>query len=83
MFSRLFTAHPRSVGESYLEHMGMAFGFAVSLALAALACLVHALLPFLFERTGSQIIDDLHDRMVRNRVRNDRRHAVEGLAEKA
>ena len=81
MFSRLFTDHPRSVGETYFEHMGMAFGFAASLAWAALACLVHALLPFLFVRTGSQIIDELHDRMVRNRVRN--RQTVEGLAKRA
>ena len=79
MLSRLFTAHPASVGESYLEHMGMAFGFSVRLALAALACLVHAFLPFLFERTGSQMIDALHDTMVRNR----RRHPVQGLAEGA
>ncbi len=79
MFSRLFTEHPRSVDETYVEHMGMALSFAGWLGLAALACLVHAFLPFLFEKTGSRIIDGLHDRMVRNR----RRHAIGGLAEKA
>ena len=79
MVSRLFTEHPRSVDESYVEHMGMALSFAGWLALASLACLIHALLPFLFEKTGSRIIDGLHDRMVRNR----RRNAIEGLAEKA
>ena len=69
MLSRLFTAHPASVGESYVEHMGMAFGFSLRLALAALACLVHALLPFLFVRTGSDCIHRLNQEMVENRKR--------------
>ena len=27
MIKRAFTEHPASVGESYFQHMGMAFGF--------------------------------------------------------
>ncbi len=69
MIANLFRDHPASVGESYLEHLAAAAGFAFWLALAALACTIHALLPFIFERTGSRIIDRLHDRMVRNRRR--------------
>ena len=68
MFTRLFLEHPRSVGESYLEHQRHAFAFVVSLLGAALACLVHALVPGLFVRTGSQAITRLHDRMVVNRT---------------
>lgn len=66
--NRLFTEHPQSVGESYIEHMGVAFGFGWRMVLAGLACLVHALLPFLFVKTGSRTIDQLHDRMVTSRV---------------
>ena len=66
----LFTEHPASVDESYLEHMGMALSFAGRLFAASLACLVHAVLPFLFVKTGSLAIDDLHDRMVANRNRH-------------
>ena len=69
MVTRLFTAHPSSVGESYGEHLAMALGFSWRLGLAALACLAHALLPFLFERTGSRIITGLHEDMVSNRRR--------------
>ena len=69
MVRQLFTEHPRSVDETYFEHMAAALGFAVRLSLAALACLVHAFLPFLFVKTGSTIIDGLHDRMVVNRRR--------------
>ena len=68
----LFTEHPASVGESYFEHMGVAGWFAFRMLLGAAACLVHAVLPFLFVRTGSQVITDLHDRMVANRVRAGR-----------
>jgi hypothetical protein len=64
---KLFTRHPASVGESYLEHLCAAGGFTASLLLAALACAVHALLPFLFERTASARIDALYSRMVTNR----------------
>lgn len=69
MFTRLFLDHPRSVGESYLEHQRHAFGFGISLLGAALACLVHAMVPGLFVRTGSECITRLHDRMVVNRTR--------------
>ncbi len=69
MIRRLFTEHPRSVDESYFEHLLAALGFSGRLALAALACLIHALLPFLFVKTGSAMITALHDRMVTNRRR--------------
>ena len=69
MFDRLFLAHPRSVGESYSEHMGTALFFARSLLLAGLAALIHAIFPTLFEKTASQIVGRLHDRMIVNRSR--------------
>ncbi|WP_232424685.1 DUF6356 family protein [Pandoraea sp. B-6] len=67
---KIFTQHPASVGENYLQHMGSALSFALPLLGACLACLVHALLPFLFEKTGSRIIVRLHDRMVTHRNRH-------------
>lgn len=62
MIARLFLSHPRSVGESYGEHAVFAAGFAWRLGLAALAAGVHAVLPFLFERTASRIVADLYQR---------------------
>ncbi|WP_424135585.1 DUF6356 family protein [Roseomonas chloroacetimidivorans] len=64
-----FTEHPASVGETYIEHMHTAAWFGWRMLLGSLACFVHALLPFLFTRTGSATITQLHDRMVVNRVR--------------
>ncbi len=65
-----FTAHPASVGESYGEHLTTAMGFSFALLRAALVCAVHAVLPFLFEKTGSECIRDLHGRMVTHRQRS-------------
>jgi putative acetyltransferase len=62
-----FTAHPASVGESYLQHLHHAAGFAASMIKGGLAVLVHAVLPFLFVKTGSGVIANLHTRMVTNR----------------
>lgn len=69
MIKTLFTAHPASVGETYGEHFVVASGFSARLFTAAIVCAVHALLPFLFEKTGSRIITELYARMVANRVR--------------
>jgi hypothetical protein len=60
-----FTAHPASVGESYGAHCRFALGFAGRLALAAGAAAVHAVLPFLFEKTASRMIGEMHDRLHR------------------
>ena len=64
---RAFTDHPASVGESYLQHLGRAFGFGTRMIGAGIACLLHGFMPFLFVRTGSRAISELNDRMVASR----------------
>jgi hypothetical protein len=64
---RLFTEHPASVGETYGEHMSNAAWFGIRMMLAGMACMVHAVLPFLFARTGSRVVAELNERMVINR----------------
>jgi len=61
---RAFTEHPASVGESYGKHLGRATCFGLRMVCAGIACLVHGVLPFLFERTGSRAIADLNERML-------------------
>ncbi len=56
----LFTAHPASVDESFGEHFFFAMKFAGLLFAAAGAALVHAILPFMFEKTASKIIAKLY-----------------------
>lgn len=69
MLDRWFLDHPRSVNESYLEHQAWALKFSGSLIMAGLACFAHALVPGLFERTGSTMVKQLHQEMVTKRVR--------------
>jgi hypothetical protein len=64
---RLFTEHPASVGETYGEHLVHASYFGGRMVLAGLACILHALLPFLCVRTGSQAIEELNAKMIARR----------------
>ena len=79
MLKTLFTRHPASVDETYIEHTGVALFFSGQMLLGALACLVHAFLPFLFVKTGSRVISGLHERMIvsRNRHLGKRPEAVQ------
>ncbi|HSF93911.1 MAG TPA: DUF6356 family protein [Thermohalobaculum sp.] len=58
----LFLTHPQSVDEDYFEHMAFAGRFSGKLFLAAGAALVHAFLPFLFEKTASRMIAEMYAR---------------------
>jgi len=69
MLNRLFRDHPRAVGESYGEHLFAASGFGISMMLAGLACVIHAIIPALFVTTASRVVDRLHDQLVVNRRR--------------
>ena len=66
---RLFTDHPASVGETYSQHLCSAWYFSAHMLFGAFCCFMHGLLPFLFEKTGSNRIAHLHDRMIVNRSR--------------
>ena len=63
------TDHLQEVGETYPQHLIKASGFAATMLAGGIACLVHALLPFLFVRTGSDCIRRLNQEMVENRKR--------------
>jgi len=66
---RLFTEHPASVGETWLQHCCSACRFSMLMLAGGFICAVHALLPFLFRTTGSDIIRRLHHDMVGHRSR--------------
>ena len=61
-----FTEHPASVDETYFEHMQFAGRFSARLFAAGAAALVHAVLPFAFEKTASNLIRKMH-RDIENR----------------
>ena len=63
-----FTKHPKSVNETYFEHMWCAMKFSVKLECLSFAVLIHSVFPFLFEYTASRGIKELNDCM---KERND------------
>ena len=62
-----FTEHPKSVDETYFEHMCCAFKFHCTLLKLSLCALVHAIFPFLCETTASDGIKDLNNCMQNRR----------------
>jgi Family of unknown function (DUF6356) len=68
-FEKLFLDHPRSVGETYSEHLGSAFRFGIRMIVAGCACVLHGVFPFLFVKTGSTTVRHLHDQMITHRSR--------------
>lgn len=69
---QMFREHPESVGETYGEHLRSAFSFGITMFGASLACLVHGLLPWVCKTKGSETVQLLHDRMIKNRRRPGR-----------
>jgi hypothetical protein len=75
-----FTHHPHSMNETYVEHAKIAGGFGLSMMWAGFACVVHAIFPFLFKKTASDIlIKQMHGFIERMPVLEDRMLAISTL----
>tara|TARA_B110000014_G_C19538001_1_gene288339 strand:+ start:39 stop:257 length:219 start_codon:yes stop_codon:yes gene_type:complete len=59
-FFRSFTDHPHSISETYLEHMIAAGYYGFKMVFAGLACIIHAIFPFLFESAASDCAKDIN-----------------------
>ena len=64
-----FTAHPREVGESYLEHCLFACRYGAKMTWGGIAAVVHGVFPFLFQATGSRITRELNATLEQSRAR--------------
>ena len=74
-----FTAHPASVGETYLQHMRFAFRFGARMLAGGIAAIVHSVFPFLCVTTASRINDQLVELRAASRGRSVRLVDVETL----
>ena len=63
MIAKLFTDHPRSIGETYGEHARTAFSFGCRMTVGGLACMVHAIIPGLFVKNASRTVVQLDAEM--------------------
>ena len=68
MIDRLFLSHPRTVGESYGEHFGVASKFGLTMIRGGVCALLHALVPAWCVTTGSDTIRRLNKIMVEQRA---------------
>lgn len=59
-----FTSHPDSIGESYWQHLWHAGKFGILMIIGGIACLIHAILPFLFEHTASNFLFKMTENMI-------------------
>jgi hypothetical protein len=64
---KYFVKHLDAVGEGYWQHFKHAMSFSLKLLYAGIVCMLHAIFPFLFEKTGSKMICELYECMVANR----------------
>ena len=71
-----FTAHPRDVGESYLEHGAFACRYGVKMTLGGIAAILHGFFPFLFQTTGSRITRELNATLDASRARSQPRDQI-------
>ena len=54
------TKHPNSNGMGYFKHMYYSLKFAVMLFIASIKAVLHALFPFLFSTSTSDVIRDIN-----------------------
>ena len=59
--TNIFTKHPNEVGETYLQHLWASFRYSLTFLLLVFVAMVHAILPFVFTKTASCIIQEMSD----------------------
>ena len=74
-----FTAHPREVGETYLEHGVFACRYGAKMTWGGIAAFIHGLVPFLFQATGSRITRELNEALELSRARAARSRRGDAL----
>ena len=55
----LFTEHPKSMNETYLQHLLCASTYGVRMVFVGVAAIIHAIFPFLFETTTSDLAKEI------------------------
>ena len=58
--------HLKEVNETYFQHMAIAFKIGFTMLVTGIFCLIHALIPGLFKKTGSNQIAKIYDVISRN-----------------
>lgn len=67
MISRIFLDHPKTVGETYREHFGVATGFGGAMIVGGIKAVLHGFFPNIFQTAGSDTVRGLHAILVEKR----------------
>jgi hypothetical protein len=59
----IFTKHPNSIGESYMQHLIKGVGFSIKLIVISCKAFIHAIMPCFFENSASDKVAELNDVM--------------------
>ena len=64
---RVFTEHPKETGETYLEHLWFAAKMSMRFMYLSVVILLHGLFPFIYTRTASSHIIQMHE-IIKTRI---------------
>ncbi len=56
MLKKLFCDHPNSVKQTYLQHLWWSCCASFKALMVAIVLILHGIFPFIFEKTGSNLI---------------------------
>lgn len=68
----IFIKHPEEQNMTYFEHLKHAFSYGIDSLCCSIIFIVHGFIPYLFEKTGSTMIQNLHDRLNGDGTKNEK-----------
>ena len=66
--SEQFNAHPNDYDQTYLQHMSDAMEYGMTSCISGAVFMTHAVFPFLFEKTGSDMINNLNSKIEKKKA---------------
>jgi hypothetical protein len=58
-----FTNHPNINNMSYLQHLKRSMSLSLQMCMGFIYLFIHAIFPFIFEKSGSNMIHNLYDQV--------------------
>jgi len=71
-FKCIFLQHPEEQSMTYFEHLKHACYFGIQALGCSLVFFVHGVVPYLFEKTGSTMVEDLHNQLNGNSAEKEK-----------
>ena len=66
----IFTKHPKDIGETYIRHCFQAWRYSFTFLFLFVIAFIHAIFPFLFQTTVSNVLRELNNDVNRRHERD-------------